>query len=57
MSSKVTKDNHPIPKDTIFLISKRYKTITKAVNEDFWDSSSETSHSRLALGSGTVNKI
>ncbi len=56
MSSKVTKNNHPMDVDTISLISKRYKTITKAVNEDFWNSSSETSHSRYvgSYGRGTA---
>jgi len=56
MCSRVTKNNHPMDGDTISLISKRYKTITKAVNEDFWYSSSETSHSRYvgSYGRGTA---
>ena len=31
----VYRGNHPIDSDTRLLISKRYKTITKAVNGDF----------------------
>ena len=56
MSSHVGKDNHPINQDTRSLISKRYKAITKAVNRSFWDSSSETAHSRYvgSYGRGTA---
>ena len=50
MSIPVKKGNHPIGKDARKLISKRYKSITKAVNQDFWDSESETDHS-LYVGS------
>lgn len=56
MSSHVQQNNHPISQDTRSLISKRYKTITKAVNSSFWDSSSETAHSRYvgSYGRGTA---
>ena len=56
MSSPVTQNNHPIDKKTRALISARYKRITKAVNNEFWDSSSETAHSRYvgSYGRGTA---
>lgn len=56
MSSHVIKDSHPIDKDTRALISKRYKRITKAVNEEFWNSDSEIAHSRYvgSYGRGTA---
>lgn len=56
MSSYVKQNNHPILQDTRSLISKRYKTITKAVNTKFWYSSSETAHSRYvgSYGRGTA---
>ena len=55
----VYKDNHPIDSDTRSLISKRYKTITKAVNGDFWNSNSETAHSRYvgSYGRGTAINV
>lgn len=56
MGSRVTEDNYPIDQETRSLISKRYKTITKAVNGDFWNSNSETAHSRYvgSYGRGTA---
>lgn len=56
MDLGVRKGNHPIDLDTRNSISKRYKTITKAVNGDFWDSDSETAHSRYvgSYGRGTA---
>ena len=38
------------------LISKRYKRITRAVNSEFWSSSSETAHSMyvVSYGRGTA---
>jgi len=56
MSLKVTKNNHPIDQDTRLLISNRYKRITKAVNVGFWNSASETAHSRYvgSYGRGTA---
>lgn len=56
MSSCVTKNNHPIDLDTRSLVSARYKRITKAVNKEFWNSTSETAHSRYvgSYGRGTA---
>lgn len=56
MSLYVSQGNHPIDQDTRSLISKRYKTITKAVNKAFWNSDSETAHSRYvgSYGRGTA---
>ena len=50
MSYHVSKHGEIIPMDTRMIISTRYKTITKAVNREFWNSTSETSHS-LYVGS------
>lgn len=57
--NKVLKGNHPIDSDTRSLISKRYKTITKAVNGDFWGSNSEIAHSRYvgSYGRGTAINV
>ena len=56
---KVSLNNHPIDADTRSLISKRYKTITKAVNGDFWHSNSDTDHSRYvgSYGRGTAINV
>ena len=48
MSFRVSKHGEIIPMDTRTSISTRYKTLTKAMNREFWDSSSDT-----ALG-GTI---
>ena len=45
MSYRVTKNEHVIDLDTRSLISVRYKRITKAVNQTFWNSISDTAHS------------
>lgn len=50
MSYRVIKHGEIISMDTRATISTRYKTITKAVNKEFWNSTSETSHS-LYVGS------
>ena len=50
MSSHVTKHVGIISKDTRSTISTRYKTVTKASNSEFWNSTSETAHS-LYVGS------
>ncbi|HQK35926.1 MAG TPA: hypothetical protein PK074_14485, partial [Spirochaetales bacterium] len=50
MSYHVQKCGEVIPMDTRSLISTRYKTITKAVNREFWNSTSDTTHS-LYVGS------
>ena len=50
MSYHVTKNREIIPMDIRSTISMRYKTITKAVNREFWNSISDTTHS-LYVGS------
>ena len=50
MSYQVKKCGEVIPMETRSLISTRYKTITKAVNREFWNSISDTMHS-LYVGS------
>jgi len=56
MNLHIKRGNHPIAQDVRSLISKRYKTITKAVNRDFWDSISDTAHSIYvgSYGRGTA---
>lgn len=56
MSSHVSRGNHSINQDIRSLISKRYRRITKAINSKFWDSTSETAHSRYvgSYGRGTA---
>lgn len=49
MSYRVTKNEHVIDLDTRSLISVRYKRITKAVNQTFWNSISDTAHSSYAI--------
>lgn len=55
MSSYVNKE-HKISDDTRTLISKRYKAITRAINREFWDSESDSLHSRYvgSYGRGTA---
>lgn len=50
MSFHVEKCGEVIPKATRSLISTRYKAITKAVNREFWNTTSDTAHS-LYVGS------
>jgi len=50
MSYEVTRHDNVIPLETRQDISRRYRTITKAINQEFWNSSSETTHS-LYVGS------
>ena len=59
MSSHVRQGNHLIDKDTRSLISTRYKRITKAVNTEFWNNTSETAHSRYvgSYGRGTAINV
>ena len=45
MSLKVSKCGEIIPKEMRKTISLRYHTITKAINQEFWDSTSDTLHS------------
>lgn len=46
----VFRQNYIISKDTISSIGRRYRTITRRLNLDFWNTDSETSHS-LYVGS------
>lgn len=50
MSNSVRRHGERISLDTRRLISKRYHTVTKAINKEFWNSSSDTRHS-LYVGS------
>ena len=52
----VIKDNEIISRDQRTTISERYKRVTKAINRAFWDSESETTHSRYvgSYGRGTA---
>ena len=50
MSDRVKKHGEKIADEVRKLISLRYKTVTKAINEEFWASSSDTLHS-LYVGS------
>ena len=50
MSSYVTKHGETIPSNMRSLISTRYQTVTRAVNVEFWNSSSNSAHS-LYVGS------
>lgn len=50
MSYHIAKYGEVIPMATRSTISSRYKAITRAVNREFWNSTSETSHS-LYVGS------
>lgn len=49
-------NNHIIDIDTRSLIASRYKRITKAINQEFWNSYSETAHSIYvgSYGRGTA---
>lgn len=50
MSNRVQKHGERILQNTRSLISLRYHTVTKAINNEFWNSSSDTLHS-LYVGS------
>lgn len=52
----VVKNSEIISREQRALISERYKRVTRAVNRAFWDSDSETAHSRYvgSYGSGTA---
>ncbi|WP_279121861.1 SMODS domain-containing nucleotidyltransferase [Holdemania filiformis] len=50
MSDRVQKYGERISQQTRSLISLRYHTVTRAINNEFWNSSSDTSHS-LYVGS------
>ena len=50
MSSPVLKRGEIISQDIRDTISKRYRTVTRAINKEFWNSQSDTQHS-LYVGS------
>ena len=50
LSYLITKHGEVIPQDTRSLISTRYRTVTRAINSEFYNSSSDTQHS-LYVGS------
>ncbi|GAB6172203.1 hypothetical protein JCM15765_16810 [Paradesulfitobacterium aromaticivorans] len=50
MSLPVSKHGEIIPRDTRSIISTRYRTLTRAINHEFWNSQSETQNS-LYVGS------
>lgn len=50
MASYIPSYKNIITRETISTISMRYKTITKAINKEFWNSDSDTAHS-LYVGS------
>lgn len=50
MSNRVLKHGEKILQETRNHISLRYRTVTKAINNEFWGSISETAHS-LYVGS------
>lgn len=50
MSNRVEKHGERISQDIRNLISLRYHTVTKAINNEFWNSISNTLHS-LYVGS------
>jgi len=45
MSSNVIRHDNIIPLATRQSIASRYYMITKAINQEFWNSTSETTHS------------
>lgn len=52
----VLRDSEVITREQRATISERYKRVTRAVNRTFWDSESETAHSRYvgSYGRGTA---
>ena len=56
MSSPVLKRGEIISQDIRDTISKRYRTVTRAINKEFWNSQSDTQHSLYvgSYGRGTV---
>lgn len=50
MGSPVLKRGEIISQDIRDTISKRYRTVTRAINKEFWNSQSDTQHS-LYVGS------
>lgn len=56
VGSRVTRHGEVISLETRQTISSRYHTVTKAINREFWNSTSDTSHSFYAgsYGRGTA---
>lgn len=56
MNNLVSKHSGVIPSEIRTKISARYKTVTKAINREFWDSSSDNLHSFYvgSYGRGTA---
>jgi predicted nucleotidyltransferase len=56
MDNLVSKHSDIIPSEIRKTISRRYKTVTKAINQEFWNSSSDTAHSFYvgSYGRGTA---
>lgn len=59
MSNRVSKCGEVISMTTRSTISLRYHSITKAINREFWNSSSDTAHSLYvgSYGRGTAVDI
>lgn len=51
MSNYVTKHGEIIPLDTRQLIAKRYHTVTKAINREFWGSVNDDTSNSIYVGS------
>lgn len=56
MSDYIKKHGEVIPQDTRTSVSLRYRTVTRAVNNEFWSSASDTAHSFYvgSYGRGTA---
>lgn len=56
MSDYIKKHGEVIPQDTRTSVSLRYRTITRAINNEFWSSASDTAHSFYvgSYGRGTA---
>ena len=57
MSSRVEKYGEKIPQEKRSLISQRYKTVTQAINSEFWELSSDSEHSRYVGSYGRKTAI
>ena len=56
MSYSVIKHGEVISRDIISTVNTRYETVTRAINREFWNLQSATSHSLLvgSYGRGTA---
>ena len=60
MSSYVKKHGEVIPLETRQLIAKRYHTVTKAINREFWNAPNDDTSNSFYVGSygrGTASRI